>query len=571
MVLDNMVLDSWFFSPKKFAQREVPVNPNWLLHWGAFTNTLKPNFSQDNFHIFKTKPTQSPHQRCWVVGEFWLSNLSTLLSQLKLKTGDASQVVAWLWERWGVDCLEELEGMFAFVVWDRQTGRCYLVRDRTGTRTLYYLWDGSSAWIAPRLQSLTPYHGRELDLVALRDYLCCAFVPGERTLWKAVRELRPGTVLCLPEGSVKSYWQPQKQIEPQDFTWHRQQLRFQLEQVVQDYLPPSTPVGVYLSGGLESSCITALTRQFHHAPIHTYSLHFGEHDPYELAVSSLVAQHCRTQHHVLEITPQQIWEQLPVTLAHLDNPIGDPLTVPHYLLAQVARDNCQVILNGEGGDPCFGGLKNQPMILEQFYQWEERNILWSYLTSFKKCATDLPYLLKPEIWQQVQSYPWVFGEELGGDAQYLNRLMLLNIKFKGADHILTKVNNLTTSAFLAGRSPLFDARIVQRAMATPPQYKLAKAEEKAVLKEAVRDLLPDMIIDRPKSGMGVPVQSFFRNYWKGKAKKLLLSRDAAIAPYLEQEIIRDWLNFRGDTWGRYGAKLWLLVSLELWLQIHRKS
>ena len=148
--------------------------------------------------------------------------------------------------------------------------------------------------------------------------------------------------------------------------------------------------------------------------------------------------------------------------------------------------------------------------------------------------------------------------------------MALNIKFKGADHILTKVNNLTQAAGLQGLSPLFDQRLVDLSMQIPPEYKLSGVQEKAVLKQAVVDLLPAEILYRPKSGMMVPVQLGFSQYWRREAKALLLNRKAAIAPYLNQSIIRNWLGYRGDPWQRYGVKLWLLVSLEIWLQVNQK-
>ena len=147
--------------------------------------------------------------------------------------------------------------------------------------------------------------------------------------------------------------------------------------------------------------------------------------------------------------------------------------------------------------------------------------------------------------------------------------MFINTRFKGADHILTKVNNLTSALGLEGRSPLFDRRIVDLSLTVPPQYKLSGAEEKAVLKAAVRDLLPEAILKRPKSGMMVPVQLWFRRQWRRRARALLLSRRACIRDYLNREVIREWLDYRGDTWSRYGVKLWLLVSLELWLRSHQ--
>lgn len=271
---------------------------------------------------------------------------------------------------------------------------------------------GLTRSIAPQLRTLAPYRSSELDLVALRDYLCGAFVPGERTLWQQVREVRPGTCLSFPDETVQVYWQVQEQITAtnQPLEWHGERLRSLLDQVVQEYLPQGEPVGAFLSGGLDSSCITALAAKFHNSPVHTYSIHFGSDCPNELEFSSLVAEHCQTQHHILEITPNQMWEQLPETLAYLDDPIGDPLTVPNLLIGRLAREAVRVVLNGEGGDPCFGGPKNQPMLLNNLYGsvTNQPDFLEAYLISFQKCALDLPQLLKPEIWTAVQKEPSVF-------------------------------------------------------------------------------------------------------------------------------------------------------------------
>ncbi|MGQ4649350.1 asparagine synthase-related protein [Lyngbya aestuarii] len=563
-----------------FSESELLPYPSWHLIWGKIdSEPVGCTFSaRHQLAIAQAQPAFSPQKQFMVVGDVWLSNRTQLLQRLSIEptewSGTDEQLVARLWECWGIECLNYLEGVFALAIWERSSQKLWLVRDRTGARTLYYTASGSTLWVAPRLRTLSPWHAAELDLVALRDYLCCAFVPGERTLWQQVQELRPGTVLHWPDKQVKSYWQPVEEIRNPDkpLVWHSQQLRSLLEQILQEYLPKNEPVGVYLSGGLDSSCVTALAAKFHNAPVHTYSIHFGSECSHELEFSSLVAQHCHTQHHILEITQHDMWNQLTTTMAHLDDPIGDPLTVPNYLLAQLAKENAEVILNGEGGDPCFGGPKNQPMLLNQLYGYSgtKSDLVSVYLASFQKCALDLPQLFQPDVWAKVSLKPSVFNENLSSTAQYLNRLMMLNIKFKGADHILTKVNNLTNSAGLQGRSPLFDQRIVEMAMQIPPEYKLAGAEEKAVLKQAVADLLPEGIIRRPKSGMMVPVQLWFCKYWQRQARALLLDKKAAIAPYLNQALIRDWLNYRGDTWSRYGVKLWLLVSLEIWLRVNRQ-
>lgn len=558
------------------------ISPTWQLAWGRIDHLADPIWRDQQIAIVSpsTSGTEpifaiSSSQRFVVIGDVWLSQRDRLLLRFpddRWQSASDLHLIAAAWEQWGIKTLEQLIGMFCIAVWDRDRQQLWLIRDRVGARTLYYTTTGATRWIAPNLRSLSPYRSSDLDLVALQDYLCCAFVPGERTLWQQVRELRPGTVFCLPGETIEPYWQPQEQIlgAEQPITWHSDRLRPLLEQVVQEALPTDQPVGVFLSGGLDSSSITALTAKLHHHPVHTYSIHFGAECPNELEFSSLVAQHCQTQHHILEIPLSEMWAQLPPTMAYLDDPIGDPLTVPNLLLGRLAKESVSVILNGEGGDPCFGGPKNQPMLLNSLYRSvTTTDSLSAYLRSFQKCAADLPQLLQPDVWGMLPSTPSVFLADLESPINYLNRLMGLNIKFKGADHILTKVNNLTQAVGLQGRSPLFDARLVELSMQIPPNYKLSGVQEKAVLKQAVIDLLPDTIVQRPKSGMMVPVQFGFRQDWNRPAKALLLSRRAAIAPYLNQVLIRNWLNYQGDPWGRYGVKLWLLVSLELWLQAHQ--
>jgi len=562
----------------------LPVAPTWRVGWGQEAQWDGAAWQEGPLAIavgagrsVEGQLAFSPSGRYVVVGDMWLSDRRSLLTNLRLENPSHLsdvQLIAIAWEKLQTSVLAKLVGSFSLAVWDREHEVLRLGRDPAGARTLYYTPQGSTRWAAGDLRSLAPIRSNTLDPIALRDYLCCAFVPGDRTLWQDVRELCIGTQLTWPGDDYHAYWQLKERIDAenkqQSLGWHGERLRSQLDQVVQDSLPDA-PVGVFLSGGLDSSAITALTAQHHSQPVHTYSIHFGDPYPNELEFSSLVAQHCGTQHHILDISLRQMWETLPETMAWLDDPIGDPLTVPNLLLGKLARQQVGVVLNGEGGDPCFGGPKNQPMLINQLYSpVSQQDPNQAYLLAFRKCAADLPQLLKPELWAAVQSEPYCFADDLQSAASYLNRLMMLNIKFKGADQILTKVSNLTRAAGVEGRSPLFDPRIVDLSMTIPPQYKLSGVEEKAVLKQAVADLLPEAILKRPKSGMMVPVQAGFQREWQRAARRLLLSRQAAIAPYLNQALIQQWLNYEGDPWRRYGVKLWLLVSLEIWLQVNLK-
>ncbi|HEX5870671.1 MAG TPA: asparagine synthase C-terminal domain-containing protein, partial [Longimicrobium sp.] len=410
----------------------------------------------------------------------------------------------------------------------------------------------------------------DVDLVALRDYLTAAFVPGERTMWRGISELRPGTAMSLPGGGAHVFWEPVECIEDEDapLEVHAARLRGLIDDAVRVRLPASGAVGVYLSGGVDSSLVTALAARMAPGPVHTFSLHFGGSYANELAWSSLVARHCGTRHHVLEFPASVIQKHLAESLAALDDPIGDPLTTPNLLIGRAAARVTGTILNGEGGDPSFGGPKNTPMLLHALYGGAD-DLAAAYLRSFGKCWDDLPSLLTADVQAALRDGPpagWWFAPRLvdGGMRHFLNRLLDVNVRFKGADHILTKVANLTAANGLLGRSPLADRRVIDASFAIPPEHKLAGTVEKAVLKAAVSDLLPAEVVHRPKSGMLVPVQAWFQGELRPYARAMLLDRNARTRPYLDPRTVKEWLDTPKVP--KRGVKLWLLLTMEVWLR-----
>lgn len=512
-----------------------------------------------------------------VCGEVVLSNTTELRAHLDYPDAEAGKLLAELVRCYGIEAGKHALGMFAVAAYNRRDGKLLLIRDSVGARTLYYAGGGSQGcWFAGRLHLLRrcPAVSRELSLPALQHYLACAFVPGEQTFWRDVRELAPGTALSFPGPIPHLYWEPREgewdPDEPLESCASR--LRPLLEEAVRCVLPNSGPTGVFLSGGLDSSLITALTKQQAPGEVHTFAVHFGPEYRNELEFSSLVAAHCGTRHHVLELPGKTIRDHLLETLALLDDPIGDPLTTPNLLLARTASRETDVVLNGEGGDPCFGGPKNLPMMLHALYGQTE-TCETAYLRSYQKCYDDLPRLLTPDVQSALTEPPETLFTPffiMPHMPSYLNRLMWINVRLKGADHILTKVNNLTTAAGLQAYSPLFDKRIVERSFAIPPDYKLTGATEKAVLKRAVADLLPAAILQRPKSGMLVPVQGWFRKELKSFARHHLLERRARTRPYLNTSVVREWLDYQGSLFPRHGVKIWLLLTLELWLRVQEE-
>jgi asparagine synthase (glutamine-hydrolysing) len=280
---------------------------------------------------------------------------------------------------------------------------------------------------------------------------------------------------------------------------------------------------------------------------------------------------------VLTVPGAAVAARLAETVALLDSPVGDPLTVPNLLLAEAAAgDGLRVVLNGEGGDPVFGGPKNLPMLIFEMHRDDPspRARESAYLESYRKCHDDLPVLLTADARAALADL-----DARGDDARperfvapylngpmdsLLNRLLHCNLRTKGAHHILTKVERLTASRGLAGRAPLFAPAVIDHAFTVPPRLKLAGTAEKWVLKEAVRDLLPRTIVDRPKSGMRVPVQQWLTGPLRSLTRDVLLDRRTH--PLFDMATVRSWLRGDGALLPRQGGKLWLVLTLELWLR-----
>ena len=540
-------------------------------------------------------PKHGTSERFVVAGDILIDNTADLRRALGLGDVDDATLFAELFALYGIDAGRQALGMYAVAVWDRQERTLTLVRDGLGARTMYYGRSGQALWFGTRLSTVhrAPGMSSEISLTALRDYLICAFVPGTQTMWRDIQEVRPGTALTLAgwppnpqfwgdmtDSSSSSFrrthqfWEPvERESDPNEpLESAAARLRPLLDDAVRVRLPSTGPVGVFLSGGLDSSLVTAIAARDAVGPVHTYAIHFGPQHGNELEFSSMVAAHCRTNHHILELPAKLIQQMLPETMAALDDPIGDPLTVPNLQLGRMAKADVDVILNGEGGDPCFGGPKNVPMLLHQLYgggtEWEA-----AYFRSFQKCYDDLPRLLTVDVRRRLADMPppeamlapFLENQPM---STYLNRLMHINTQLKGSDQILTKVNNLTSYNGLLGRSPLFDRRVVEESFAIPAEHKLAGSDDKAVLKAAVADLLPKAILTRPKSGMMVPVRHWFRHELRGYATRMLLGRDARTREYVEADVIREWLKYEGGPWPRHGIKLWLLLTLEEWLRVN---
>ena len=481
--------------------------------------------------------------------------------------------------------LGSISGAFA-AAWREPDGTTCLARDQIGERSLFYARVGRGLVFASDLRALLAGGLVEpvINRTAVARYLSYGYLPGRETLLSGVHKVLPGEIVRFRAGELSStlLWslppEADEAVEPDEGEL-REQLRAELEGAVRRRLPDGGPVGAFLSGGIDSSLVVALARRFHRDDVLTYSVSFGAGYRNELPFSSLVAEHCRTRHHVVEVSPQAIRQHLDGCLAMLGDPIGDPLTVPNALLFREAAREVDVVLNGEGGDPCFGGPKNLPMLLAELLGdgLESDDVASppfarerSYLRAHQKCYDDLPKMLLPDVMAGLggttleQEIAPFFTDPRW--TRFVARLMAINVSFKGPYHILHKVDAVSAPFGVVARSPLFDRAVVELAFAIPPQLKLRGSVEKYLLKEAVRDLLPAAIVDRPKSGMLVPVEAWFRGPLLPEARERLMDGLTRYGlfnrPYLEGLLDGRLPGLHP----RRGTKIWMLVTLESWLR-----
>lgn len=514
------------------------------------------------------------------VGEITIDNRAEIRRELNIEGGanlSDGELLLRFYAARGIAAFSQIRGMFVAVIYDGDD--LLIVRDGVGARTIFYTQAGNDWAVSTSLLTLRRWRKLDarLNLAAVRSFLIFAYLPGDETLLEDVRELLPAHVLRIARNGASeliNYYEPSEDFAAETSSaTSAANLRNALEEVVESMLPPENQeIAVFLSGGIDSSLVTALAARQRPGKVRAYSLDFGANSPNETAYAELVAAHCGVRHQTLTFGGEQIAAHLNDAVALLDCPVGDPLTVPNLLLARAAaRDGLRTAFNGEGGDPCFGGPKNLPMLIADFHRAKDVSPSAIYLNSYRKCFEDLPLLLTPEALSQLAAAPSPerFVAPFLENARmksFLNRLLYTNIRTKLAHHILPKVERLTASCGLLGRSPLADQRIVDASFAVAPNLKLKGSVEKWILKEAVRDLLPATIVDRPKSGMRVPVQTWLGGALRRPAKDLLLGKRAAERGLFNPQIIRAWTRGENLIYARHGGKLWLLLTLELALR-----
>jgi asparagine synthase (glutamine-hydrolysing) len=561
------------------------------------------------------QPLSNEDKNVWVVLNGEIYNYRQVRRRLRQKghvfaTHSDTEVIVHAYEEYGDDCLDHFNGMFGLAVWDARRRRLLLARDRLGIKPLYYHISAERLVFGSELKAVVahPEVPRDIDLVALDQFLTLEYVPGPRTIFSNLCKLPPGHRLILEEGAcrLENYWTIPQQPVPGDEEWCRQALIELIRDAVKMQMVADVPLGAFLSGGIDSSTVVALMSQASGTPVRTFSIGFADDTYNELPFARLVAQRFATEHREEQLKPDvaALAERL---VCHFDEPFADFSIFPTYLVSQVARQSVKVVLSGDGGDELFAGYDTYvaQRLAHRYYDWLPESVRRKILPRLADLLPPQPAkkgvinkvkrfvegAALPVAWQHLRWMIFIneadkarlyapdLRQALNGDLAdssllpYLEqagprddlaRQQYADVKSYLVDNILTKVDRMSMAVSLEARVPLLDHRIVEFALNLPPEMKLRGQTTKYLLRQAVAGLLPAEVLAKPKQGFSMPL----KHWLCGPLRPLLtdLLSPAAIARdgYFQPRCVEQWISEHLSGRANHSHRLWALMVFVLW-------
>ncbi len=482
---------------------------------------------------------------------------------------------------WGEGCVEHLEGMFAFAIWDGNRRQLFLARDRLGIKPLYYTRNGDRFHFASNTQALltTGEVDTAIDPVGLHHQLTLhGVIPAPRTILKGLSKLPPATTLTVTaEGREHrcTYWEPRAQRPPRprsEQAWCdaiKEKLR---DAVGKRLVIADVPVGVLLSGGLDSSLLVGLLAEAGVREILTFSIGFediGDERGSEFEFSDLVAERFETRHHRIHIPNSEVLDRLPEAVANMAEPMVGQDAVAFYLLAEQVSRQVKVVQSGQGADELFGGYFWYPRMAADKSPSEVERFSRHYFD--RDHDEYLQTVTAPYRGDDFTRY--TIGELLAkpGADSFMDRVLRMDVTTLIVDDPVKRVDNMTMAWGLEARVPFLDHELVELALQMPPELKL-KEGGKHPLKRIARGLLPDAVIDRPKGYFPMPALKYLRGPFLDFMRDILHSRACRQRGLFEPAYVEKMLAAPEAHFTRiHGSKLWHLALLELWLQLNVDS
>lgn len=566
------------------------------------------------------QPVHNEDESVWVVYNGELYNYLQLKRDLESKghhfyTSSDTEVLVHLYEEYGDDLVHYLRGMFAFALWDMNKKRLLLARDRLGIKPLYYSLIGNRLIFASEIKSLLKSEDiiPTVNVAALHDYLTFRHNLADETMFQGINKLMPGYVLVYSDGnvSISQYWDvPVCKTKEMPEEYYIEHLKNLLEDSVRMRLMSEVPLGIYLSGGIDSGIITGMMSEMVDDPIETFSVGFGSDGEIgELSQAQEASEYFGTNHHEIIMEQGSYEKYLKDVVWHNDEPVADPSAVAVYLLSKVASKHVTVVLNGAGGDEIFGGYISYKVgTLNNFYHktipgFVRRNLISPIVNSVSPHLPSKFYVGMNSASHEITEHGFLFSksvfseedkhslycEELNSRISHnsfekatdvlfnnatekfgnkqeslLSRMMYADTRSYLVDHIMLETDKLTMSSSIEARVPIIDHKVVEFASCIPDNLKLKGMTEKYILKKVGRDILPKTTLQRKKRPFKIPISTFFKGELMEMAEQVMDNSSIIREGYFKPGALQDIIRKHNNSELLYNHKLYSLLVFEMW-------
>jgi asparagine synthase (glutamine-hydrolysing) len=569
------------------------------------------------------QPMSNEDGSVWIVFNGEIYNHEKLRRELEAKghkyiSRSDTETIIHLYEEKGLECVRNLDGMFAFAIWDAKKRRLFLARDRIGKKPLYYASRNGALIFASEIKAILPYPGmeRDIDVTAMYHYLTFYVAPSPSTLFKGINKLPPGFyMVCDERGNItrERYWDAivpaGKENQPEEY--YVKGIRELLTESVRKRMMSDVPFGVFLSGGIDSSTNVALMSRLMDRPVETFSVGFKDQPAFdEFQYARQVAQEFKTNHHEIIIDYKDLMDYVPKLVFSQDEPIADWVCVPLYFVSKLARDSGVIVIQiGEGSDEIFFGYEGYMVVLDIYKKyWQKYMMVPGFLRAFINAVAtafpNAPLLRNPALREilrraardkelfwggaialtETQKKPvldrstdWdgldsgsvvkdclaeIYSRKPGAD--FLERMIYLELKHRLPELLLMRVDKITMSTSVEGRAPYLDHNLVEFSMGIPSDLKVKNGQTKFILKKAVEGIIPDNIIYRKKQGFGAPVREWFGGELGQYITDGILNSRLRERRYFNYDYLTNLLAKQRRSEIDMSAALWILFNLSKW-------
>lgn len=550
------------------------------------------------------QPLPYKEERYWIIFNGEIYNYLELRDELIRKghcfqtTSDTEVIIA-AYAEYKENITAKLRGMFSFVIWDKQEKSFFGARDQFGIKPFYYASEEEGLYVASEKKSiLSVLKDKELDQVALQNYLTFQYVPSSDTLHKAIKELPPGHMITKnrdEELIIKQYWQADFNPVMKTEETFSKEIKDSLYDSIEKHMRSDVTVGSFLSGGIDSSIITAIAREFN-PKLKTLSVGFEREGFNEINLAQETAEKLNVENFSYTITPQEFMDEFPKFVWHMDDPLADPAAVPQFFLAKLARKHVKVALSGEGADEIFGGygMYNEPHSLRLF---ANTGRLTNY--AINQLARLMPegvkgksfllrgttslehrYVGNAKIFEEAEkkqlltnynkNYPYrlvtqqLYQQTIGYNP--IDRMQLIDINTWLSGDLLLNADRTTMAHSLELRTPFLDKEVFNVAQQIPANLRIANGTTKYILRKAVEGIVPDDVLYRKKLGFPVPIRHWLKDEMYEWALKIIT--DSETDHLVNKKYVIDLLNKHKVGKIDYSRKIWVMLTFMVWHRIY---